>query len=89
MMLDLEKMRSIEWHKRMEIACEWLWQMHKAGHLPLEVAEAFNHLFAENSYDISELIGRESLSPGAIPLEDFDHDIFFDADAAAAQSSAC
>jgi hypothetical protein len=73
--LNPEMMRSIEWHRRMEIASGWLWKMQKAGHLPNEVAEAFNNLFHENGHDISELVGCESLmDPGAIPLEDFDPD---------------
>jgi hypothetical protein len=68
--LDPEKMRSIEWHGRVQITSEWLWQMRKAGRLPAEVADAFNHLLKENGYDISEMVGCEGLTgPDAIPLD--------------------
>jgi hypothetical protein len=68
--LNPEMMRSIEWHRRMQLTSEWLWQMRKAGDLPPEVAEAFNHLFHENGYDIFQMIGCESLmEPGALPLD--------------------
>jgi hypothetical protein len=53
----------------------WLWKMHKTGQLPDDVPEAFNNLFQENGYDMSQQLGYESLmDPGAIPVEDFEPD---------------
>ncbi len=66
-------MRAIEWRRRMQITSEWLWQVRKAGRLPAEIAEAFNHLFHENGYDISEMVGCKSLmESGSTPLKDLD-----------------
>jgi len=73
--LNPEMMRSIEWHRRMETASGWLWKVHKTGQLPDDVAEAFNNLFHENGYDMSQQLGYESLMDrGAIPVEDFEPD---------------
>jgi hypothetical protein len=59
-----EMMRSIDWNRRMVTASQWLWEMRKAGQLPDEAAEAFNHLFRKNGWDISQMVGCERLPYG-------------------------